>query len=211
VQRTWIVQGENVGLTALMREEFIARWDLYNDPSLAMMLAYPAPGTDAAAPAKPPVTRENREALWDLIVSRGVLAFEIRGAEDQRLMGECSLSRVAWPRGSAEIAVALFDPADRGRGYGSEAVLLLIAYAFDGYGLHRVIMRYLAVNDAAVQACARSGEAAGGRVVGIEREAEWAFGGYQDCVIMEVLASDFPPHPATAHLREAPSRLELPG
>jgi hypothetical protein len=48
-------------------------------------------------------------------------------------------------------------------------------------------------------------------VVGIEREAEWAFGEYQDCVIMEVLASDFPPHPATAHLREAPARLELPG
>jgi hypothetical protein len=45
----------------------------------------------------------------------------------------------------------------------------------------------------------------------MEREAEWAFGGYQDIVIMEILAADFPPHPATAHLRDAPAKIELSG
>jgi RimJ/RimL family protein N-acetyltransferase len=209
MDRTWIVLGERVGLTAMMREEFIARWDLYNDPALGMLMSYPVASASPAAPTKPPVTRENREAVWELIVSRGILAFDIRTADDQRFLGECSLSRITWPRGSAEIAVAILDPAERGRGYGTEAVQLMSAYAFDGYGLHRVVMRYLAVNDAVVTACERSAEAAGGRVVGVEREAEWAFGAYQDTVIMEVLAADFPPHPATAHLREAPSRLEL--
>lgn len=211
MERTWIVRGERVGLTAIVREEFVARWDVYNDPELALMLSYPAPGTDASAPARPPVTRENRERLWDLIQASGAAAFEIRSSDDQRLIGECSLSRIAWPRGSAEVAVAILDPDDRGRGYGTEAVLLLIAYAFDGYGLHRVVLRYLAVNDPAVNAVSNSAEAVGARIVGIEREAEWAYGSYQDCVIMEVLASEFPPHPATAHLREGPATLGLPG
>jgi RimJ/RimL family protein N-acetyltransferase len=203
MERTWIVVGERVGLTALVRDEFLDRWDLYNEPELGMLLSFPTTTTSVAGPAKPPVTRENRERLWELIVARELLGFEIRTVGDQRCVGECSLSRITWPRGSAEIAVAVFDPADRGRGYGSEAVTLMTAYGFDGCGLHRVTMRYLAVNDAAVRACEREAEAAGGRIVGVEREAEWAFGARQDCLIMEVLRSDFPPHPATAHLRAA--------
>ena len=156
------------------------------------------------------MTREQREALWERVVSRDIRGFDIRGVEDQRLIGECSLSRITWPRGSAEIAVAIFDGDDRGRGHGTEAVQLLIAYGIDCFGLNRLSMRYLAVNDAVVRACERSADAIGGRIVGIERQGEWAFGAHQDCVIMEFLATDFPPHPATAHLREAPSRVELP-
>lgn len=211
MDRTWIVCGERVGLTALVREEFIARWDMYNDPSIGMLLTHPTDAGGKGSPTKPPLTRESREALWELITSRYLLGFDIRTAEDQRWVGECSLSRITWPAGSADIAVAIIDPADRGRALGSEAVTLMVAYGFDGLGLHRVAMRYLAVNDAAVRAIEREAEAYGGRVAGVEREAEWAFGGYQDCVTLEVLASDFPPHPATAHLREAASRVELPG
>ena len=202
--------GERVGLTALERDEFIARWDLYNDPELTMLMGYSTSVISTGAPTQPPVTREQREALWEQIVARNIRGFDIRAADDQRVIGECSLSRISWPRASAEIAVAIFDREDRGRGYGTEAVQLLIAYAFDGYGLHRAAMRYLAVNDAVVTACKRSAEELGGRIVGIEREAEWAFGAHQDCVTMEFMAADFPPHPATAHLREAPSRVELP-
>jgi RimJ/RimL family protein N-acetyltransferase len=52
-----------------------------------------------------------------------------------------------------------------------------------------------------VQAVERSAAAAGGRLVGIEREAEWAYGERRDRMIVEVLRDDFPGHPATAHLR----------
>lgn len=206
MDRRWIVLGERVGLTALVREEFLERWDLYNDPELTMYLAF-AVSASAGGPTKPPVTRDNREAVWDSIVAREFLGFEIQTADDRRFVGECSLSRISWPRGSAEIAVAIFDPADRGRGYGSEAVTLMAAYGFDGCGLHRVTMRYLAVNDAAVRAIERDAAAVGGRIVGVEREAEWAFGAYQDCMTLEILRDDFPPHPATAHLRGVPAQV----
>lgn len=211
MERTWVVLGERVGLTAMMREEFIARWDAYNDPSLGMLLTHPTTPAAPNAPVKAPVTREDREAVWDYLCSPGVRAFEIRAAEDQRLLGECSLSGITWPTGSSDIAVALIDPADRGRGLGTEAVTLLVAYAFDGLGLHRVAMRYLAANEPVVRAIASQAEAAGARMVGVEREAAWAYGTHQDCVLLEILASDFPPHPATAHLREAPSQVHLPG
>ena len=64
-----------------------------------------------------------------------------------------------------------------------------------------MVLRYLNVNEAVVQAVERSAAAAGARLVGVEREAEWAYGARRDRMIVEVLREKFPPHPATAHLR----------
>ncbi|HEX8065188.1 MAG TPA: GNAT family protein [Thermoleophilaceae bacterium] len=209
MQRTWIVAGDGVGLTAPEREEFVARWDVYNDAGMAMLFGYPTSGTPDGVLLRPPVLREHREAVWETLVARSLLAFDVRATDDGRLLGEGSLSRITWPRASAEIALAIFDPEDRGRGLGTEAVTLMAAYAFDGLGLHRVAMRYLAMNEAVARAIERAAGSLGGRVVGVEREAEWAFGGWQDAVLVECLSTDFPPHPATAALRAAPGRVEV--
>ena len=66
-------------------------------------------------------------------------------------------------------------------------------------------------DEAVVRGVERGAEAYGARVVGVERESEWAYGGWQDTVLVEILASDFPPHPATEHLRSGPARSPLPG
>jgi len=188
-----------VGLAAPDREEFVDRWDRYNDPRIGMLAAFQTAG--AAAIYKPPLTREHRESVWQAVLEQRLIAFDIRAVDDGRFVGEAGLARAAWPRGSADIAVALFDPEDRGRGFGTEAVVLLLAYGFDGLRLNRMVLRYLSVNDAVVQAVERSAAAAGARLVGIEREAEWAYGARRDRMIVEVLSEEFPPHSATAHLR----------
>jgi RimJ/RimL family protein N-acetyltransferase len=195
----WLVRGHQVGLAAPEREEFLDRWDLYDDPRIGMLAAFQTAG--AAAILKPPLTREHREGIWQAIMDGLLVAFDIRALEDSRFLGEAGLARIQWPHGSADIAVALFDPDDRGHGYGTEAVVLLTAYAFDGLGLNRVAIRYLSVNEAVVRAVERSAEAAGGRLVGVEREADWAYGARRDRVIVECVREDFAPQPATAHLR----------
>jgi RimJ/RimL family protein N-acetyltransferase len=195
----WLVRGRLVGLSVPGREGFVDRWDLYDDPRIGMLAAFQTGG--AAAIFKPPVTREHREGLWELVVEGVVIAFEIRAIDDGRFVGEAGLAGIHWPRGSADVAVALFDPGDRGHGYGTEAVVLLLAYAFDALGLNRVSIRYLGVNEAVVRAVERTAAAVGGRLVGVEREADWAYGARRDRVIVECLRETFPAHPATAHLR----------
>jgi RimJ/RimL family protein N-acetyltransferase len=150
---------------------------------------------------KPPLTREHREGVWQVIEDGLLVAFDIRTLADGGFVGEAGVSRTRWPQGSGDIAAALFDPADRAHGYGTEAVVLLTAYAFDALGLNRISIRYLSVNEAVVRAVERVAAAVGGRVVGVEREAEWAYGAHRDRVVVECLRGDFPPHPATAHLR----------
>ena len=195
----WLVRGELVGLVTPNRQDFVDRWDRYNDPRIAMAAAFQTGG--AALIFKPPMSREHREWLWEAAGEGLLVPFDIHAIAGGRFVGEAGLSRIDWPRGSGEVAAAIFDPADRGRGLGTEAILLLYAYAFDALGLHRLTIRYLSVNDAVVRAVERTAALVGARVVGIERDAEWAYGRRRDRLVVECLRTDFPPHPATAHLR----------
>ncbi|MEA2369353.1 MAG: hypothetical protein QOH38_2071 [Thermoleophilaceae bacterium] len=199
-QLEWLVQGDGVGLVAPERADFIARWNRYDDPRIAMVAAFQTTGSTIL---KPPTAREHREAIWQAVVEGALVPFDIRTVDDGRFVGEAGVSRIQWPRGSGDVAAALFDPADRGRGYGTEAIVLLMAYCFDGLGFNRLTLRYLSVNEAVTRALERSAAVAGARVVGIEREAEWAYGARRDRLTVECLRATFPPHPATAHLRSA--------
>lgn len=76
------------------------------------------------------------------------LAVEAEG----RLVGEIDARRPkrALPPGVFELGIALFDPTDRGRGYGSEAVELLVGYLFRDEAAER-IQASTAVSNAAMR------------------------------------------------------------
>jgi [ribosomal protein S5]-alanine N-acetyltransferase len=207
--RASIVAGERVVLTAPARDEFVARWDLFNDPMLSMLLGSPVLAHGPHVRTMPPVTREHREALYEQHVARRVLCFEVRLAGgDRRCVGEAYLAELSWPRACGELGVAILSPDDRREGYGTEAAGLVCAYAFDGLGLNRISLRFPAENEAAAAATERAASALGARQVGVERQAEWLFGRHADVAVWEVLRRDFPPHPATAELRTPPGEFE---
>jgi RimJ/RimL family protein N-acetyltransferase len=200
----WIVKGERIGLTAPRKEEFLARWDLHNDPVLGMLVGLPSlPGASHAG-TLPPYTREQHETLWDAIAARAVIAFDLREVDGGRAVGEAYLIRLFAPHGSCELTLAVLDPDDRRKHFAIEALKLVCAYAFDVLGANRVALRTLAVNEPLVRGFERHADSIGARKVGVEREALWAFGGYQDVVLIEILKRDFPPQPETTHLRRPP-------
>jgi RimJ/RimL family protein N-acetyltransferase len=207
--RASIVAGERVVLTAPEREEFVARWRLFNDPVLAMLLGSPSLSHGPQVRTMPPVAREHREALYEEHVARRVLCFEVRLPDgDRRCVGEAYLAELSWPRACGELGVTIFTPDDRRHGYGTEAAALVCAYAFDGLGLNRISLRFPAENVAAAEATERAASALGASKVGIERQAEWVFGRHADVAVWELLRRDFPPHPATAELRTPPGEFD---
>ena len=196
-------------LTAPRRDEFVARWQLFNDPVLAVMLGSPALSHGIHVRTMPPVTLEHREALYEEHVARRTLCFEVRIAEgDRRCVGEAYLADLTWPRASGELSVAILSADDRRQGFGTEAAGLVCAYAFDGLGLNRMSLRFPAENVAATAATERAAPGLGARKVGVERQAEWVFGRHADVAVWEVLRADFPAHPATAELRTPPGEFE---
>lgn len=87
----------------------------------------------------------------------------------------------------AEYSVGLFVAALRGRGLGRETTRLVLAWAFDGLGAHRVELQVLASNGRAIN-CYLS---CGFRQEGVRREAELYPDGWKDFILMGILRSEY--------------------
>lgn len=70
--------------------------------------------------------------------SPGQFKFGIRLLEEDRLVGLAEILDVDWRHGTAWLVVKIGAEADRGRGYGKEAMGLLLRFAFDELNLYRV-------------------------------------------------------------------------
>jgi RimJ/RimL family protein N-acetyltransferase len=60
------------------------------------------------------------------------------GESDDRALGFARLQWVDLQHGSALLSLGIAAPADRGQGYGADALRLVLRYAFDELGLHRL-------------------------------------------------------------------------
>lgn len=108
---------------------------------------------------------------------------------DGRLIGSTSLMNVNAKNRSATFGISVGDPAMRGRGYGSEAMDLMLEWAFLELNLHRVQLYVMAFNTGAVRLYERKGWKEDGRL----REAVYREGRYWDELVMSVLRHEWLP------------------
>lgn len=83
--------------------------------------------------------------------------FHLRTLEGDHLIGFVALFNIKWPSQHAEIAIGIGEPEYRGKGYGSDALRVLLNYAFNELNLYRVELDVMAYNAAAIQAYERVG------------------------------------------------------
>jgi RimJ/RimL family protein N-acetyltransferase len=114
---------------------------------------------------------------------RDGVIFAIRPLQDDRLVGYCQLVNVQWVHRSAELRIRLGTEADRGRGFGTDAVRLLVEFAFRDLNLRRVFVHVFADNTRA----ARVYEKVGFVREGVLREAVYIDARYVDIVVMGIL------------------------
>lgn len=86
----------------------------------------------------------------------------------------------------AHVGMAL-GPGARGRGYGTDALRVLLRYAFLDRGLNRVQIETLATNRGALAAAARAGFVQ----EGVARQDAWVEGRFVDQVVLSVLAGEW--------------------
>jgi [ribosomal protein S5]-alanine N-acetyltransferase len=98
----------------------------------------------------------------------------------------------------ATYTVGLFVAALRGRGLGREVTRLVLAWAFEVLGAHRVQLEVLASNSRAINCYL----ACGFRQEGIRREAELYPDGWKDFIMMGVLLSEHSSLARTARREE---------
>lgn len=76
--------------------------------------------------------------------------FTIRAKEDDRLIGKATVQRIEWTNGNAWIQLGIGSVEDRCKGYGSQALSMLIRFAFAELNLFRVSVQVPEYNEAAI-------------------------------------------------------------
>ena len=84
---------------------------------------------------------------------------------------------------SAEFGIFIGEENARGKGIGTEATRLFVDYGFENLGLHRIMLRVLKQNDAAL----KSYQNAGFEIEGCFRDMVNLEEGYRDVVFMSII------------------------
>lgn len=77
--------------------------------------------------------------------------------KDETLLGSIGLQEIDWKNRSCSIGSSISKLADRSKGYGQEAVDLLLEYAFNNLGLERITANTLEHNYGAIKSLEKTG------------------------------------------------------
>lgn len=147
---------------------------------------------DRYLPISLPMTNEDMiryiENVNEAFENSSMLTFGIETLEDGQLIGIISLGSISWISRFGEIGhFAIFDLERRGRGYGADALRVLLNVAFSVLELHSVYLWVEAFNNRAIRFYEKIGFKSQGKL----REMGCRDGERHDVVIMDILKTDF--------------------
>ena len=173
--------GKNVLLRPIEKEfdiDLFLCW--FNDAEVIRGLSIPLP-----------VTRE-REIEWikttNLSTSNIVLAIELqRNARSKITIGVCGLHNINPKDRNAVFGITIGAKEHWGKGYGTEAAKLMIAYGFDYLNLHRISSSVIDSNESSIRMHDKLGFTKEGR----RKEVFFKNGQYQDEITFGIVRSDW--------------------
>lgn len=114
-----------------------------------------------------------------------VYAIEI---EDKKIIGTVSLSNIDWKNKNAFYGIMIGNNESRGHGYGYDACLTIMRYAFEELGLNRLDTEIIEYNNRSlyfhIEKCGWINE-------GIKKEAFFRKGQFWDKVILGITSGDY--------------------
>ena len=133
--------------------------------------------------------RENKEYIEKELLGdrQDQFFFMIRTLEYDRVIGEIGLDGVLWNHGDAWVGISIGEKDCWGQGYGTDAMRVLLRYAFTELNLYRVSLSVFEYNPRAI----RSYEKAGFVVEGREREVIFRGGKRWDMIYMGILREEW--------------------
>lgn len=137
-----LFKGNKVKLAAIREEDYelLSKWygDGYALRFFEMEPAYPR-NSDSV-----------KRWVQEQVSSGKQYSFAIRTVEDDILVGYIDLNSIVWSNGVATLSIGIGDKNSRGKGYASEAVNLILKFAFHELNLHRVQLCVISYNEPAI-------------------------------------------------------------
>ena len=109
--------------------------------------------------------------------------------DEGKPIGSSLLLEVDRQNRNAKVAIAIWDPADWGKGYGTAALKLLLKFAFEDLELHRISLHngVFEFNERAIALYKKCGF----RIEGVRRQEYFHQGRWWDVVEMAILEDDY--------------------
>jgi RimJ/RimL family protein N-acetyltransferase len=139
---TNLLQGEAVRLTALDEADLATLVGWQQDAEFLRLFD--------ARPAYPQTEQALKAWLQERQRATDAFFFAIRRCESDDLLGYVELDSILWAHGSAWLSIATGERGTWGRGFGTEAVRLVLGFAFGELNLHRVQLTVFAYNQRAI-------------------------------------------------------------
>lgn len=177
-----MLKGERVLLRGIRRDDLLRLWEFNNDPDV-----------EIAGGGDPPIPQslERLEAEFEEQAKKGGrdgAHFAIEA--DDKFIGQCGLYGFDDLKGvthRCDLGIAIGDKEYWGRGYGREALALLVDYAFTHWNVQRVGLQVISTNDRAIRAYGAVGFVEDGRL----RRHAWSNGKFVDTVCMSILREEW--------------------
>jgi RimJ/RimL family protein N-acetyltransferase len=174
-----MLRGEKVLLRALKREDLQRRTEFDNDPNFHLLI-HDEPWE--------PLSLERAEEQFEA----GLGGDERNGPQfaieaDGKYIGHCLLYQFDHTAHTCMLGIGIGDADYQGRGFGRDALRLLLEYAFRLRNLHKVSLTVSGDNERAIRAYRACGFVEEGRL----RQHVWGSGGYLDLVCMGLLCSEW--------------------
>ena len=175
-----VFDGQNIRLRSLELKDAKAVNKVYNFLEARRFL-------DDISPLSQEDTEQWIRRTWETRKKHQNFFFAIELIKNKRLLGICGLFGVRKINRKAEVMMTIFEEAQRGKGYGNEALKLLLNYGFNQLNLHRIILFTHEINKRAQQIYEKIGFKPGGR----RRQASFFEGAYHDILLYDMLESEF--------------------
>jgi RimJ/RimL family protein N-acetyltransferase len=174
-----MLDGTLVRLRAMERADLKRQWEFNNSLE-----------TELAGGGDPPIPQsfERLAADYDQSVGKGGRngsSFAIEA--DGKFIGQCALFNDDLVGRTSEIGITIGDKDYLGRGYGRDAIQVLVEYAFTFRNLRKLWLRVHAMNERARRSYTSCGFSEEGRL----RSHVWSNGAFDDLIIMGLLVGDW--------------------
>ena len=172
-----MLKGKKVLLRPMKQEDIVRQHEFNQDPELYAL--------DSTYPRVSPL--ESAQAFYESRTKfdENIAPFAIEA--EGKYIGYCSLMDLRNPHGNLELGIMIGDREYWGRGYGRDAVRLLLDYGFRHLGARRIALTTHAKNERAIRCYLACGFVEEGR----PRKVVWIEGEYTDLVNMSLLREEW--------------------
>ncbi|QIB27311.1 GNAT family N-acetyltransferase [Caloranaerobacter azorensis] len=171
--------GKKVRLRGITEKDLPKAVEYMNDPEVILNLITRIPY---------PVTLD-REKKWyeSQMENQDTYNFSIETLDEGLYIGGCGVNRLDLKNGVAVVGIFIGHKDYRGKGYGTDAMNVLLDFIFNQINVNKVQLNVFAFNERAIKSYKKCGFVEEGRL----RQVIFRNGKYRDVIVMGILREEY--------------------